>query len=126
MVSDIKNNKDKLCEIFISIIKKNDFIINETFQNDNILQIIGQFINIIVNIIVYKGKKDKNSILTTYQLYVNIFKNNLSYSFKNKLNIIYHNYKEFSVNNIINNHFIAINIFINNFINNLEHNTIWV
>ncbi len=75
---------------------------------------------------MYKGKKDKSSILITYQLYVNIFKNNLSYSFKNKLNIIYHNYKEFTVNNIINNHFIAINIFINNFINNLEHNTIWV
>jgi len=123
---DIKNSKDKLCEIFIEIMKKNDFTINETLQNENIHQIIGQFIHIIVNIIVYKGKKDKNSILTTYQLYVNMFKNNLSCNFKNKLNIIYNNYKEFAVNNIINNHFIAINIFINNLIHNLEHNTIWV
>jgi hypothetical protein len=106
--------------------KKNDFIIDETIQNDNIQQIIGQFIQIIVNIIVYKGKKDKNSILTTYQLYVYIFKNNLSHNYKNKLNSMYHNYKEFAVNNIINNHFIAINVFINNLIHNLEHNTIWV
>jgi hypothetical protein len=125
-VSDIRVNEQKLISIFKEIIKKNDYFIDENLQSDNIERIVDQFIHIIISIIVYKRKKDKSSILTTYQLYVNVFKNNLSNSFKNKLNLIYHNYKEFAVNNIINNHFLAINTFIFNLINNLEHNTLWV
>ena len=123
---DIKNNEGKLCVFFSDIIKKNEFPLDDILQHENIEKIINQFIHIIVNIIAHKGKKDKSSILTTYQLYVNIFKNNLAYDFKNKLNLIYDNYKDFSVNNIINNRFIAINTFIYNLIHNLEHNTIWV
>jgi hypothetical protein len=124
--SDIKNNHDKLCSIFLDIFQKNNFTIDGTEQIENVPKIINQFIHLVINIIVHKGKKDKSSILITYQLYVNVFKNNLSNEFKNKLNLIYNNFKEFTVNNIISNHFLAINTFINNFINNLEHNTIWV
>ena len=123
---DIKNNREKLCSIYLDIIQKNDFDKDRTEQIENIPLIVNQFIHIITNIIIHKVKKDKSSILITYQLYVNIFKNNLSHLFKNKLNIIYHNFKEFTVNNIINNHFIALNTFLNNFVNNIEHNTIWV
>ena len=126
VLSDIKNNENELCKIYLDIIQKNEFTIDILNQNDNITRIISQFIHIIVNIIAHKRKKDKSSILTMYQMYVNIFKNNLSPDFKNKLNLIYDNYKEFAVNNMINNHFIAINTFIYNLINNLEHNTIWV
>jgi hypothetical protein len=126
LVSDIKSNEEKLINIFLDIIKKNNFTIDETMQQENINRIVTQFIHIIINIIVHKKKKDKSSILTTYQWYVNVFKNNLLQTFKNKLNLIYHNYKEYTVNNIINNHFFALNTFIFNLINNLEHNTMWI
>jgi hypothetical protein len=125
-IVDIKNNEDNLLLIFLDIIQKNDFKLDEIEQKDNIQQIVTNFIRIIVSIITYKKKKDKSSILITYQLYANIFKNNLSNQFKNKLNLVYDNFKEFSVNNIINNHFIAINTFIYNLIHNLQPNTIWV
>jgi len=125
-IVDIKNNEDKLLLIFSDIIKKNDFKVDEIEQKDNMQQIIINFIRIIISIITYKKKRDKSSILITYQLYANIFKNNLSNEFKNKLNLVYDNFKEFSVNNIINNHFIAINTFIFNLINKIQHNTIWV
>lgn len=116
LISDIKNNNEKLQNIFLNIIKKNDYNINETLHIENIKLIIDHFIFIIINIIVYKNKKDKNSILTTYQFYVFIFRNNLSDTHINKLNINYNTFKEYCVNNIINNHFKSLNFNINNLI----------
>ena len=128
-IQDVKSRENELFDIFSKIIVENQFI--EIGDDDeaneyNKRQIIKHFIRIIVTIIVYKNKKKINDILTMYQFYTHTFKNNLLIGFKNKLNVVYNDFKDFMSNKVIDKHFIAINIYIHNFINNIPQNVIWV
>jgi hypothetical protein len=111
---------------FSQVLLNNGFFIDFEKQRDDIDNIIDMFYFIISTLITYKKKDTILLVIPQFEYYAGIFKKNNEPGFKNILNKEYTNFKDYSINNTLNNSFYSLNIYINYFIDSIPKRVICV